>query len=156
MGGRGEGLQVDDQMQHATTCAAECAAHNLCMTIGDVCGGQAHGDTCAHLSTAYDHQHSIVLPKTLTLLLLPLLLVLLLLLLLLQNGGGDHGSQQWTPELPSDSGLLFYLCAAFLAAPGWNFPSPGLGGPDTSRCVSFLLCACALKEAGTPAGVCLI
>ena len=58
----------------------------------------------------------------------------LLLLLLLQNGGGAHAGQQWTPELPCDSALLFYLFAAFVAAPGWNFPPPGAGGPDNSRC----------------------
>jgi hypothetical protein len=67
----------------------------------------------------------------LTPLLLPLLL--LLLLLLLQGGGGEHAGHAWTPELPNDSALLFYLFAAFVAAPGWNFPPPGTSGPDNSR-----------------------
>jgi hypothetical protein len=67
--------------------------------------------------------------------LLQLRLELLLLLLLLQGGGGHHAGHPWTPELPCDSALLFYLFAAFVAAPGWNFPPPGAGGPDNSRCV---------------------
>jgi hypothetical protein len=54
--------------------------------------------------------------------------------MLLQNGGGPHAGHHWTPELPCDSALLFYLFAAFVAAPGWNFPPPGAGGPDNSRC----------------------
>ena len=66
------------------------------------------------------------------LLLTPLLLPLLLLLLL-QGGGGEHAGHAWTPELPNDSALLFYLFAAFVAAPGWNFPPPGTSGPDNSR-----------------------
>jgi hypothetical protein len=53
--------------------------------------------------------------------------------LLPQNGGGEHSGHPWTPELPCDSALLFYLFAAFVAAPGWNFPPPGSGGPDNSR-----------------------
>jgi hypothetical protein len=64
---------------------------------------------------------------------LRLLTLLLLPLLLLQGGGGEHAGHAWTPELPNDSALLFYLFAAFVAAPGWNFPPPGTSGPDNSR-----------------------
>ena len=34
------------------------------------------------------------------------------------NGGGPG----WSPDLPTDSALVFYLFAAFLDAPGWRFP----------------------------------
>ncbi|KAF8057753.1 tmem209 [Scenedesmus sp. PABB004] len=48
------------------------------------------------------------------------------------NGGGEHEGRPWSPELPSDSGLVFYLFAAYLDAPGWQFPLAG-AGPDGSR-----------------------
>lgn len=31
------------------------------------------------------------------------------------NGGGSWGGKPWSPELPTDSSLLLYLFAAFLA-----------------------------------------
>lgn len=35
--------------------------------------------------------------------------------------GGDWCGKPWTTELPTDSALLLYLFAAFLAAPQWRF-----------------------------------
>ena len=37
-------------------------------------------------------------------------------------GGGEWGGKPWSPELPTDSALAFYLFAAYLAAPQWLFP----------------------------------
>ena len=37
------------------------------------------------------------------------------------NGGGDWNGKDWSPELPTDSALLLYLLAAYLAAPHWAF-----------------------------------
>lgn len=37
-------------------------------------------------------------------------------------GGGEWGGKPWSPELPTDSALAFYLVAAYLAAPQWLFP----------------------------------
>eukprot|EP00878_Enallax_costatus_P007856 GHUV01008221.1.p1 GENE.GHUV01008221.1~~GHUV01008221.1.p1 ORF type:complete len:623 (+),score=170.79 GHUV01008221.1:49-1917(+) len=48
------------------------------------------------------------------------------------NGGGEHEGRPWTAELPTDSALLYYLFAAFLDAPGWQFPMQG-AGPESSR-----------------------
>ncbi|CAL8469889.1 g9431 [Coccomyxa elongata] len=51
------------------------------------------------------------------------------------NGGGTWGGKPWSPELPTDSALLLYLFAAFLAAPKWEFAledpgqSPQQAGP---------------------------
>jgi hypothetical protein len=52
-----------------------------------------------------------------------------------QAGGGEHGGKPWSAEagLPTDSGLLFYLFAAFLDAPGWSFPPPGAARADSGR-----------------------
>jgi hypothetical protein len=36
--------------------------------------------------------------------------------------GGEWGGKPWSAELPTDSALLFYLFAAYLAAPQWLFP----------------------------------
>ena len=33
------------------------------------------------------------------------------------NGGGAWQGRAWTPDLPTDAALLFYLFAAFLEAP---------------------------------------
>ena len=33
------------------------------------------------------------------------------------NGGGAWQGRTWTPDLPTDAALLFYLFAAFLEAP---------------------------------------
>lgn len=33
------------------------------------------------------------------------------------NGGGTWQGRAWTPDLPTDAALLFYLFAAFLEAP---------------------------------------
>eukprot|EP00882_Tetradesmus_deserticola_P022384 GHRQ01024286.1.p1 GENE.GHRQ01024286.1~~GHRQ01024286.1.p1 ORF type:complete len:284 (+),score=78.69 GHRQ01024286.1:605-1456(+) len=61
------------------------------------------------------------------------------------NGGEEHGGSPWSPELPTDSALLLYLFAAFLDAPGWQFPLQG-SGPDSGRCASkqgcVWWCAC--------------
>ncbi|KAI8474127.1 MAG: cytochrome B561, N terminal-domain-containing protein [Monoraphidium minutum] len=38
------------------------------------------------------------------------------------NGGGDHQGRPWSADLPTDSVLVFYLFAAFMDAPGWQFP----------------------------------
>lgn len=38
------------------------------------------------------------------------------------NSGGRWNNKPWTPELPTDSALVLYLFAAFLAAPKWAFP----------------------------------
>lgn len=38
------------------------------------------------------------------------------------SGGGEWGGKRWSPELPTDSALVFYLFAAYLAAPQWLFP----------------------------------
>jgi len=35
--------------------------------------------------------------------------------------GGDWNGKPWSTELPTDSALLLYLFAAFLAAPQWRF-----------------------------------
>lgn len=48
------------------------------------------------------------------------------------NGGGEHAGRPWTPELPTDSALLYYLFAAFLEAPGWQFPLQSAGA-ESSR-----------------------
>ena len=40
-------------------------------------------------------------------------------------GGGEWGGKPWSPELPTDSALAFYLFAAYLAAPQWLFPQVG-------------------------------
>ena len=37
------------------------------------------------------------------------------------NGGGDWNRKSWSADLPTDSTILFYLFAAFLAAPQWIF-----------------------------------
>ena len=37
------------------------------------------------------------------------------------NGGGSSNGKDWSSELPTDSALLLYLFAAFLAAPKWAF-----------------------------------
>jgi hypothetical protein len=37
------------------------------------------------------------------------------------NGGGRWNNKAWSLELPTDSALLLYLFAAFLAAPQWRF-----------------------------------
>lgn len=37
------------------------------------------------------------------------------------SGGGHWGGKPWSSELPTDSALVFYLFAAFLAAPQWLF-----------------------------------
>jgi Cytochrome B561, N terminal len=52
------------------------------------------------------------------------------------NGGGEHAGAPWSADLPSDSGLLFYLFAAFLDAPGWTFPLAA--APEACRCVVWL------------------
>ena len=33
------------------------------------------------------------------------------------NGGGSWQGQPWTPDLPTDSALIFYIFAAYLEAP---------------------------------------
>ncbi|KAL3155456.1 hypothetical protein ABBQ38_011012 [Trebouxia sp. C0009 RCD-2024] len=38
------------------------------------------------------------------------------------NGGGDWAHKPWSNELPTDSALVFYLFAAFLESPRWQFP----------------------------------
>ncbi|WIA31394.1 hypothetical protein OEZ86_002293 [Tetradesmus obliquus] len=48
------------------------------------------------------------------------------------NGGGEHAGRPWSPELPTDSALLLYLFAAFLDAPGWQFPLQS-SGPESGR-----------------------
>ncbi len=48
------------------------------------------------------------------------------------NGGGEHMGRPWGPELPTDSALVMFLFAAFLEAPGWEFP---LQPAADSRCV---------------------
>ncbi|PRW20681.1 Transmembrane 209 [Chlorella sorokiniana] len=37
------------------------------------------------------------------------------------NKGGEWGGKPWSPELPTDSALVFYLFASYLAAPQWLF-----------------------------------
>jgi hypothetical protein len=37
------------------------------------------------------------------------------------NGGGEWNRKAWSADLPTDSSILFYLFAAFLAAPKWVF-----------------------------------
>jgi hypothetical protein len=37
------------------------------------------------------------------------------------NGGGEWKGKSWSPELPTDSALMFYLFASYLAAPQWFF-----------------------------------
>lgn len=38
------------------------------------------------------------------------------------NAGGEWGGKPWSAELPTDSALVFYLFACYLAAPQWLFP----------------------------------
>jgi len=47
------------------------------------------------------------------------------------NGGGRWQGRRWSAELPTDSAVVLYLSAAFLDAPGWHFPMPGM--PEGSR-----------------------
>ena len=54
-----------------------------------------------------------------------------------QAGGGPPPSAHWTPELPTDSALLFHIIAGFLAHPGWDFgyvlpPPTGAGGGSSA------------------------
>lgn len=44
------------------------------------------------------------------------------------NGGGEWKGRPWSPELPTDSALIFYLFASYLAAPQWLFPQAGTLG----------------------------
>lgn len=37
------------------------------------------------------------------------------------NSGGEWNRKGWSADLPTDSAVLFYLFAAFLAAPKWVF-----------------------------------
>lgn len=39
--------------------------------------------------------------------------------------GGEWGGKPWSAELPTDSALVFYLFASYLAAPQWLFPQVG-------------------------------
>jgi hypothetical protein len=39
--------------------------------------------------------------------------------------GGEWGGKPWSAELPTDSALLFYIFADYLAAPQWLFPQVG-------------------------------
>ncbi|EFN51830.1 hypothetical protein CHLNCDRAFT_54824 [Chlorella variabilis] len=48
------------------------------------------------------------------------------------NRGGEWNGKPWSPELPTDSALVFYLFAAFLAAPQWLFPQVGVQGDATA------------------------
>jgi hypothetical protein len=57
------------------------------------------------------------------------------------NGGGEHAGRAWSAELPTDSALLLYLFAAFLDAPGWQFPLQG-SGPESGRCVTIWVHVC--------------
>ena len=41
------------------------------------------------------------------------------------NRGGEWGGKPWSAELPTDSALVFYLFASYLAAPQWLFPQVG-------------------------------
>lgn len=41
------------------------------------------------------------------------------------NKGGEWGGKPWSAELPTDSALLLYLFASYLAAPQWLFPQVG-------------------------------
>lgn len=44
------------------------------------------------------------------------------------NAGGQlPGGKPWSVEAPTDSALVLYLFAAFLAAPHWDFPKVGAG-----------------------------
>ncbi len=38
------------------------------------------------------------------------------------NSGGSYNGKSWSPEAPTDSALVLFLFAAFLAAPHWDFP----------------------------------
>jgi len=37
------------------------------------------------------------------------------------NSGGEWNRKSWSADLPTDSAILLYLFAAFLAAPKWVF-----------------------------------
>lgn len=37
------------------------------------------------------------------------------------NEGGTWNNKRWSPEMPTDSAVLLYLFAAYLAAPQWSF-----------------------------------
>jgi len=37
------------------------------------------------------------------------------------NGGGEWQGRSWTADLPTDAAVLFYLIAAFLQTPRWEF-----------------------------------
>lgn len=50
------------------------------------------------------------------------------------NKGGEWGGKPWSPELPTDSALLFYLFASYLAAPQWLFPQVSWGAPVELWC----------------------
>ena len=43
------------------------------------------------------------------------------------NSGGSFAGKAWSEEVPTDSALLLYILAAFLAAPHWDFPKVGCG-----------------------------
>ncbi len=49
------------------------------------------------------------------------------------DAGGLWNGQPWSPELPTDSALLFYILCAFMAAPQWIFALDGayaISGPS--------------------------
>ncbi|KAG1659097.1 hypothetical protein FOA52_013743 [Chlamydomonas sp. UWO 241] len=37
-------------------------------------------------------------------------------------GGGSWAGRHWSPDLPNDTAVVLYLFAAFIEAPGWEFP----------------------------------
>lgn len=81
------------------------------------------------------------------------------------NAGGEWGGKPWSAELPTDSALVFYLFASYLAAPQWLFPVEVRGAqpPVQTATGTGLLPACrsalpqrsawsAAAAAGMPGG----
>ena len=49
------------------------------------------------------------------------------------SSGGEWGGKPWSAELPTDSALVFYLFASYLAAPQWLFPQVCAGSGSRGR-----------------------
>ena len=60
------------------------------------------------------------------------------------NRGGCWAGKPWTPDLPTDTALMLYVFAAFLAAPQWLFPQVppawDAGGAPRRPCLPHARC----------------
>lgn len=54
------------------------------------------------------------------------------------DGGGEWNGKRWTAEMPTDSALLLYLFAAFLAAPLWIFTNEDPTRIETPSSILYL------------------